>query len=192
MELAIKPYSCVSFLHPGLDALLGLVRDENLSHDAIKKLTLRFPTSGVHCVDANPLKSHCAQYILPVAVVNRGLAVADIFIDRRIGDANVAALARKVEVVADDELEKLFPDFYATIIEVETKDGRRFERRNDIARGYPEVPLESAELDAKFTALAGTVASPERVKKLRTAIFALAGAATIDEYASLLRAKVGT
>ncbi len=192
MELAIKPYSCVSFLHPGLDALLGLVRDENLSHDAIAKLVLRFPTSGVHCVDANPLKSHCAQYILPVAVVNRGLAVADIFIDRRIGDANVASLARKVEVVADDELEKLFPDFYATIIEVETKDGRRFERRNDVARGYPEVPLASAELDAKFTALAGSVASPERVKKLRAAIFALAGAPTIDEYASLLRAKVGT
>ena len=168
------------------------MRDENLTHDAIKKLTLRFPTSGVHCVDANPLKSHCAQYILPVAVVNRGLAVADIFIDRRIGDANVAALARKVEVVADDELEKLFPNFYATIIEVETKDGRRFERRNDIARGYPEVPLTSAELDAKFAALAGSVASPDRVKKLRSAIFALAGAPTIDDYAALLRAKVGT
>jgi 2-methylcitrate dehydratase PrpD len=127
-----------------------------------------------------------------VAVVNRGLAVADIFIDRRIGDANVAALARKVEVVADDELEKLFPDFYATIIEVETKDGRRFERRNDVARGYPEVPLAATELDAKFTALASSVASPERVKKLRAAIFALADAPAIDEYASLLRAKVGT
>jgi 2-methylcitrate dehydratase PrpD len=192
MELAIKPYSCVSFLHPGLDALLGLVRDENIAHDAIKKLTLRFPTSGVHCVDGNPLKSHCAQYILPVAVVNRGLAVADIFIDRRIGDANVAALARKVEVVADAELEKLFPDFYATIIEVETTDGRRFERRNDIARGYPEVPLAPSELDAKFAALAGTVATPERVQKLRAAIFALARSPNLDDYAALLRAPVRT
>jgi 2-methylcitrate dehydratase PrpD len=31
MELAIKPYSCVSFLHPALDALLGLARRERFA-----------------------------------------------------------------------------------------------------------------------------------------------------------------
>src|SRR4051794_14554935 len=56
MELAIKPYSCVSFLHPALDALLGLVRERDLKASDIETLTLRFPRAGIHCVDDNPLK----------------------------------------------------------------------------------------------------------------------------------------
>ena len=71
MELAIKPYASVSFLHPALDALLALVHEHDLRPDDIDRLTLRFPRAGVHCVDGNPLKSHCAQYILPIAVAAR-------------------------------------------------------------------------------------------------------------------------
>ena len=187
MELAIKPYSCVSFLHPALDALLQLVRDEDLRPEQIDKVVLRFPTSGVHCVDGNPLKSHCAQYILPVAIVDRGLKVADIFIDRRTTDPTVAQLCRKVSVQADEELEKLFPDYYASIVELRTSDGRSFERRNDIARGYPETPMTEDELDEKFARLGATVASPDRVAELRQAVVTLPDASDLDRFAALLR-----
>jgi 2-methylcitrate dehydratase PrpD len=117
MELAIKPYSCVSFLHPALDALINLVREFDLDPAAVERIVMRFPRSGVHCIDGNPLKSHSAQYILPVAVASREVAVADIFFDRRLADPRVAALAERVAVVADDgELEARFPDAYATVI----------------------------------------------------------------------------
>jgi 2-methylcitrate dehydratase PrpD len=190
MELAIKPYSCVSFLHPGLDALLGLVRENDLKPEDIADITLKFPREGIHCIDSNPLKSHCAQYILPVAIADRGLEVADIFVDRRVRDRKVAALASKVKVVSDPELDKLFPDFYATIVELTTGDGRRLSRRNDIARGYPETPLSQAELDEKFARLAGSVMPSARVAGLRRAIAALPKAKALTAYASALRAKV--
>lgn len=190
MEMAIKPYSCVSFLHPGLDALLGLVRENDLHPEDIAAITLRFPKDGIHCVDDNPLKSHCAQYILPVAIVNRRLQVADIFIDRRIDDPVVAALCRKVTVTSDPELDRLFPDFYASIVEVKTAGGKTLSRRNDIARGYPEAPLSEAELDEKFAALAGSVASPERVAALAAALKSLAAAKDLNELSWLLAAPV--
>lgn len=189
MELAFKPYSCVSFLHPGLDALLGIVRENDLRPADIAKLTLRFPKDGIHCVDGNPLKSHCAQYILPVAVADRGLQVADIFVDRRASDREVAALARRVRVVSDPELDPLFPDFYASIVELETRDGRRFTRRNDIARGYPETPLGAEELIAKFELLAGSVMPAARVRALGRSVVELPRARDLRAYASALRAK---
>ncbi len=165
-ELAIKPYSCVSFLHPGLDALFDLLREQRITASDIKRLTLYFPQAGQHCIDGNPLKSHCAQYILPVAAVAGKLRVADIFVDQRISNPAVAALAKRVEIRNDPALDKLFPDFYATIVEIETNDGSIHRKRNDIARGYPENPLSEAELSAKFRQLAGSVATPERVDAL--------------------------
>jgi 2-methylcitrate dehydratase PrpD len=190
MELAIKPYSCVSFLHPALDALLGLLRERDLAPDDIERLVLKFPRAGIHCVDDNPLKSHCAQYILPVAVVNRGLKVADIFIDRRIDNPVVASLCRRVAVESDPVLDALFPDFYASIVELTTRSGETIARRNDIARGYPEAPMTEQELAEKFALLAGSVAPPDRVHALRRAIDGLPTARDLGEFAGLLRAPV--
>lgn len=188
-ELAIKPYSSVSFLHPALDALLGLVRENDLRGEDVEAVTLRFPRSGVHCIDGNPLKSHNAQYILPIAIARREIAVADLFEDRRLTDPLIADLARRTTVVADDELNKLFPDFYASIVEIRTRDGRTFERRNDIARGYPETPLSDAELRTKFRGLVASVASPARMASLEQALDGLDRAADVTELAALLSAK---
>jgi 2-methylcitrate dehydratase PrpD len=190
MELAIKPYSCVSFLHPGLDALLALVREHRIRPGEVESITLRFPRNGLHCIDGNPLKSHCAQYILPVAVAHGGLCVADIFIDRRVENPLVAELCRRVRVTSDPKLDRLFPDYYASVVEVTTRGGETFRRRNDIARGYPETPLGDAELDEKFARLAGSVASPEQVARLRSILTTLPTAPDVRALADLLREPV--
>ncbi len=189
MELAIKPYSSVSFLHPALDLLLGIAAREKLGIGDVAAITLRFPSSGTHCIDANPLKSHCAQYILPVALTARGLSVADLFEDRRLSDPAVAALAANVRVVADDELDRGFPDAYDTVIEVTTRDGRLLRDRGGIARGYPESPLSEAEVLAKFRKLAGTVAAPSRIDALQRAASGLWQAGDLAAYAAALAGR---
>jgi len=165
------------------------VREHDLCPADIERLTLRFPRSGVHCVDGNPLKSHCAQYILPIAVARREVAVADLFEDRRLADPEIAALAKRTDVIADDALNALFPDAYASIVEIRTRDGRTLERRNDIARGYPETPLGEEELSEKFRKLAGSVAAPDRVAALEGALAGLPEAREIDTLAALLCAR---
>lgn len=189
MELAIKPYSSVSFLHPALDALLGLMRTHRLRIEDVAGLTIRFPKSGAHCIDGNPLKSHCAQYILPVAMTEQGLNIADLFVDRRESDPEVARLSRNVTVIRDKDLDREFPMRYATIIELETRSGQRFAERNDVARGYPEAPLSAAEISDKFRRMAGTVAAPGRVAALETALRGLWQATEIGTLAGLMCAK---
>ena len=191
MELAIKPYSCVSFLHPGLDALLDLATTYDIKAEQVEKLTIRFPKSGIHCVEDNPLKSHSAPYILPVTLARRRLEVADIFVDARVDDPEVAALCKKVDVVADEgELEQLFPGYYATEISIHMTDGRKLSARKDIARGYPETPMTESELDAKFATLVGSVA-PERVQTLSDTIDDLPNSPNINSFATLMTASVG-
>lgn len=190
MELAIKPYSSVSFLHPALDLLLDIQRKEKLAIEDVAAITLRFPSSGTHCIDNNPLKSHCAQYILPVALSREGLNVLDLFEDRRKTDKEVARLSAHVNVVKDDELDKGFPNLYETIIEVTSKAGKIFSGRGGIARGYPEAPMSEADVQAKFDRLAGTVATPDRVAALATCIKGLWEANNLTAFADLMRAPV--
>ena len=188
MELAIKPYSSVSFLHPALDLLLDIARREKLAIEDVASITLRFPSSGTHCIDNNPLKSHCAQYILPVALSREGLAVLDLFNDRRKTDKEVARLSGHVAVVKDDDLDKGFPNSYETIIEVKAQSGKTFSGRSGIARGYPEAPLSEVDVQAKFDKLAGTVAAPDRVANLAACIRGLWNAPDMTAYADLMRA----
>ncbi|MCC7426485.1 MAG: MmgE/PrpD family protein [Alphaproteobacteria bacterium] len=192
-ELAVKPYSSVSFLHPALDILFDLRKSQNLDAGSVKRITLRFPKAGAHCVDGNPLKSHCAQYILAVAMARGSVEVADIFQDRRLDDARVASLSERIDVVADEgELDRLFPDRYATVLEVEAVDGRRWAERNDIARGYPENPMSADELIGKFNKLAGSVVPEGRLAALRDELARLRTVASISRLAALMRAPAGT
>ena len=48
---------------------MGLARDHHLKPAQVREIVLRFPRSGTHMIDNNELKSHCAQYILPVGLV---------------------------------------------------------------------------------------------------------------------------
>ena len=192
MELAIKPYPCVAFLHPGLDALLELVDENDISADDVETLTIRFPKSGIHCIEDNPLKSHSAPYVLPVTLARRQLEIDDLFFDARNDDPKIAELCKKVEVVADEaKLESLFPDFYATEIVVRLADGRTLSRRKDIARGYPETPMGQSNLADKFERLVGSV-DIDRVTPLYQAIDNLPGAKNIETFAALMTKSVET
>lgn len=187
MELAVKPYSCVSFLHPALDALSSLITKHDVASGDVDGIELRFAESGCHCVDDNPLKSHCAQYVLPVRLARGGLRFTDLFEDLRQGNDEVARLARRTSVTRDQgEFEDLFPDFYAGEVTLILKNGEKISERSDIARGYPEAPLSAEEIELKFGQLVGTVASPERGAELRAAAATIVDAANLNGLADLL------
>ncbi|MDO9525046.1 MAG: MmgE/PrpD family protein, partial [Gemmobacter sp.] len=162
-ELAIKPYASVSFLHPALDALVGLLEGHALRPEQIEKIVLRFANAGAHCVDDNPLKGHSAQYILPVRAAMGRLSFLDLFIDRRDTHPEVARLAASAEVVRDTgAFDAAFPDFYMGEVTLHLTDGRRLSATGKVARGYPEQPLTEADLQRKFAEVTSTVCSDAR------------------------------
>jgi 2-methylcitrate dehydratase PrpD len=186
MGFAIKLYACCAFLHPGLDALLRILGRRPLASEEVAGIDLRFPTNGMKLIDNNELKSHCAQYIVPIALVDRRVTIDDILHDRR-ADPRIDALARRVRVVADDELDRTFPAQYSTIVEVTTRAGERLSERVDFARGCPENPVTYEEIEAKFAELTVPAVGQERSERIAGLIARLGRVDDVTELAALLR-----
>jgi 2-methylcitrate dehydratase PrpD len=186
-ELAIKPYPCVSFLHPALDALDELMRMHDLSSPDIAKIELRFAEAGAHCVDDNPLKGHSAQYILPIRAAMGRVSYLDLFEDRRLTVPEVARLAASAGVIRDrGEFDARFPDFYVGEVTLTLADGSKVQASSEVARGYPERPLPADELDRKFAEVVSCVADQKRQNLLAAAAKGLADAPSVSVLAALL------
>ncbi|MBL4767801.1 MAG: MmgE/PrpD family protein [Rhodobacteraceae bacterium] len=187
MGLAIKPYPCVSFLHPALDALEGLIAKHELNSKDVVAIDLRFSSAGAHCVDDNPLKGHSAQYILPVRVAMGRLSYLDLFTDRRLENAEVARLAANTTVTRDfGEFDEKFPDFYIGEVTLSLVDGRTVKNRCDIARGYPECPLSFADINHKFNSVVSEIADDRRRMKLEEQARTIFDAPSLEPLMSLL------
>ncbi len=81
------------------------------------------------------------------------------FTDEKIMDPTIRAQLNKVEVVADPEIEALFPELQRVIVTITTTDGREFTKQIDYPKGDPRNPLTDQEIEEKFDALAEPVLS---------------------------------
>jgi 2-methylcitrate dehydratase PrpD len=185
-ELAYKLYSSCSFTHPGLDALADLVRRYHLKSTDVRDLVLRFPKSGAHMIDNNELKSHCAQYILPVGLVFGRVMIDDILQDR-LRNPEVARLRKHTRLVADPGLDGGWPEAYASIVEVTTTDGRHLSARVDHAKGNMENPLTPEEISRKYQGLATTVTSAAHAAQIAGVVHEIETSPDVTRLAGLLR-----
>jgi 2-methylcitrate dehydratase PrpD len=189
-ELAYKRYASCAFTHPGLDALLGLAADERLRPADVERIVLRFPKGGAHVIDGHPLKSHNAQYVLPVGLVFGGVTIDDILLDRS-RHPEVARLAAGMTLVHDAVLDAEYPARYTSVVELTTRDGRTLTRRVDAAKGTPENPLAPDEVRAKYRQLtAGLVPSP-RAAAILALVEGIERTPDLRGLARLLRAPIG-
>jgi 2-methylcitrate dehydratase PrpD len=185
-EFAYKRYSSCSFTHPGLDALLELARRHGLQAAEVEEIRLRFPKAGAHMIDNNPLKSHCAQYILPVGLVFGRVMIDDILEDR-LRHPEVARLREKTSLVADPALDEGWPEMYASMVELRTTDGRELSLRVDHARGTMQNPLTPEEIHTKYISLATTVTSATRAEAIAAMARRIERAPQIAALADALR-----
>jgi len=165
MELAFKKYSCCAFLHPGLDALLHLMNEHFLKSFEIEEIVFRFPKHATELIDGTELRSHSAQYILPVAAVNRQILIDDILYDQMV-EPEVKRLAERMVVVGDDALDKVFPERYASIVELKTTQGKNYSKRVDYAAGTPQNPFSQKDIEEKYYRLCNLVVDSATSRKI--------------------------
>jgi 2-methylcitrate dehydratase len=97
---------------------------------------------------------------------------------------------RKVEVVADPEIEKVFPALQRVIVNITTRDGRLLSKQLDYPKGDPRNPLSDAEIEEKFRALAEGVLSKKAQDKLIAAIWNLETCTSVSQLMGRMKADV--
>lgn len=159
-----KRHPCCGDIHSGIDALLHILDGEGIQWRDIEKITHRVKTTRRPIIDANPLRSHCSQYILAVAAVDREIRPGDILSDRR-DEAPVRQVFQRTTLEASAELDGVSAAAPATV-EVVVSDGRAFSKRVDYARGRSENPLTRSELEAKFRHWSEPVVGESRAREI--------------------------
>ena len=185
MGLAFKRYSCCAFLHPGLDALLEIMSEQKMQSKDVDRIVLRFAKNGAELIDGTELRSHSAQYIFPVAALDRKVMIDDILHDRRL-EPELNRLAKRTWVVWDEELDTYYPERYTSIVEVTTTDGKVFSRRVDYAAGTPQNPFSRKDIEEKFFELSGSVVKKSVAAEIRNFVGDIEHADDINKLGSLM------
>src|SRR5258708_26743341 len=155
--------------------------------DEIDKISLRFPKSGYKIIDNNPLRSHCAQYVLALAAWRGYVDFYDILNDQR-SDEKIRWLSERIEVIGDEETDRTYPDLYRSIITVKTKDGRQRVRDITHPKGSPENPVDKPVLERNLSTLTKGILDPERLAGITQAVGRLEELPDIGKLTSLLAA----
>jgi len=175
LHTAVKPHACCRYMQGPIDAVLAIMRDDNLEPSQIHRIQVAVLEAGwgivaePHAKKYNPESVVDVQFSMPfgaaVAAID-GAAGLDQFTAEKARSPQIRELMNNVVLVKDPEIETTFPQEWPARVEIELDDGRRYEKFIRYPKGDPENPLTWDELAAKFRALAGAVISPERCDEI--------------------------
>ena len=198
-QCGMKAFPTEALTHTPISAVLDLVKTNDLSPDRVATIQIRSLARAADIL-SDPSKydpqtketaDHSLPYVIAAALVDRQVTPVQ-FTMEKIMDAKIREQLKKVEVVADPEIEKVFPALQRVIVHINTTDGRCFSKQLDYPKGDPRNPLTDQEVEEKFAALAEVVLSKTAQKRLKEAVWNLERAGSVNELMALMEADVRT
>lgn len=196
-QCGMKAFPTEALTHTPISALLDLVKDNDLHPDQVEKIQIRSLARAADIL-SDPSKydphtketaDHSLPYVIAAALVDRQVTPVQ-FTMEKIMDAKIRAQLRKVEVIADPEIEKVFPTLQRAVVQIVTTNGRSFSKQLDFPKGDPRNPLTDQEVEEKFAALAEGVLSAGAQKKLKEAVWKLEKLDSVRKLMALMKADV--
>ena len=184
-----KLHACCLYNHPVLDAVQAVARRETFSPFDVTRIKVEAPPLALTMADPEPQNMLAAKFSIPYAVAMLLLhKTTDItaFYPDKVKDPQVGALAQRVEVVADPEMNLNRYDYPASRVEVELADGRVFNDSVIAHHGDTHNPASRDELMSKFTFLATDSLGEERTRKIAELTSSLDSLGDVKELTGLL------
>ncbi|WP_135823704.1 MmgE/PrpD family protein [Halorussus ruber] len=150
----LKPYPCCRWAQPGVEAVLDLRNSREISPESVETIRVHTFEAATHLGTRRPESVEAAEYSYPypvAAALARGeFTPAELGTSRR-EEESVLALADRVEMVVDSDLEARFPAECLARVELVLSDGEGETVSSDVtrAKGAKERPLSDAERRAK-------------------------------------------
>ena len=196
-QCGMKAFPSEALTHTPISAVLDLVKANDLKPHQVEKVQIRSLARAADIL-SDPSKydphtketaDHSLPYVIAAAIVDRQVTPAQFEI-KKIMDPTIRAQLKKVEVVADPEIEKVFPALQRVVVNITTIDGRTFSKQLDYPKGDPRNPLSDAEVEEKFAALAEGVLSSGAQKRLKDSIWNLEKVGSVSKLMSLMKADM--
>jgi len=186
-DLYFKPYACCRWAQPAVKGALLATAGLGVKSAEIARVLVHTFEAATHLLCTSPRTTEEAQFSLPWSVacaLTRDAVGPEEVLEGGLEDPELRALASRVDMVRDPELDSLFPDQALARVEIETSDERRCVSEIVSAPGDAGNAPSDDELADKFKKLATPVLGPEQATELLSCIRELPEGADLS---SLLR-----
>ena len=194
-QCGMKAFPTEALTHTPISAVLSLVKDHDLKPDDIAEVHVRTTARGADIL-SDPSKydphtketaDHSLPYVIAAAIAERQVTPLQFSMEKIMHPA-IRAQLNKIVVVADPEIEKVFPALQRVVVTIHTTDSRELSREMDYPKGDPRNPLTDREIEEKFESLAAPVMTAAARRKAIDAIRALEKQSSVTELMQLFRA----
>ena len=196
-QCGMKAFPTEALTHTPISAVLDIIKSNDLHPDQVEKVQIRSLARAADIL-SDPSKydprsketaDHSLPYVIAAALVDRQVTPVQ-FTMEKIMDSKIREQLAKVEVVADPEIEKVFPALQRVVVNITTTDGNSFSKQLDFPKGDPRNPLTDQEVEEKFAALAEGVLSDKAQKRLKDAIWSLEKVGSVEKLMALMQSDV--
>lgn len=191
-ECGYKAFPTEALTHQPITAVMDAMTENNIDPHKVAEVRIETTTRGADIL-SDPSKyepktretaDHSLPYCIAVAVTKGNVLPSD-FTDEAIKDPFVWETLPKIKVVANPEIDAMFPGVKRAIVTITTEDGTSYTKQADHAKGRAENPLSDAELIDKFKANASHVLTDGAMDKLVDATFSLEQIGHVADYMKL-------
>jgi 2-methylcitrate dehydratase len=192
-----KAFPTEALTHQPITAALQARQELEVSHEDVEQILVETTTRGADIL-SDPSKykpetketaDHSLPYVIAVAVVD-GNVLPESFTDEKLKDPAIWATLPKIKVVADPEIDALFPGVKRARVTITSTDGRQKTVLTDVAKGAPDDPMSDEDVEAKFRANARGVLSEGRMDEVIHATLQFESLPELDQYMALLVSNV--
>jgi len=186
VQTTIKKWTTGGPIQAPLDALENLRKRQPFAADQVKQVVVRAATSAAYTVNNRDMPDICLQHLVAVMLLDKTVSFRAAHDKARMQDPAILRERAKVQLVPDEELEKLIPVRVA-IVEVTLNDGTRLTERVEHVRGTPENPMTRDEVVAKARELMAPVLGAATCSNLIERVLALDTVKDVRELRPLLQ-----
>jgi len=186
LDTSIKKYPAGQPIQATLEGYFRLVREHRIDGRQIEKIIVRLPDTQARTINDRHMPDVNCQYMLAVAMLDGKIDFQNSHDFERMHDAQVLEYKKRVEIIADAELTKIFPAVRAAIVEIATTGGGHFKILLDRMPGAPYNPLTTAEVEEKFNLLSVLVLDEQRARAVIEFVRGLETATDVADLAARL------
>ncbi len=194
-DCAYKAFPTEALTHQPMSAVQGIMKEQGIVAEDVASIHIQTTARGADILSDpskyDPQTKETADHSLPyclAAVAADGGVYPNSFEQDKLFDPRIRALLKKIKVVANAEIDAMFPGTKRAIATITTNDGRTFTKTVDHAKGSPANPMSDDELVAKFRANAAGVLDKAAQDRVIEATMAFEAQKDLGAYMKLLTA----